>query len=120
MDDGWMVGLAIGACVGALAAKPMPVVVGVVIVGAAFALGRQVLLVVGVGLLASALAAAAWSGLRSSPLGGTVQARGAVGLDRKVVGGAPRVDARVGHRRVQLTARGDVGRAIERHLAGES
>src|SRR5258705_12373976 len=105
MSDGWMVVTALAAFAGALAARPVPVGIGAVAIALAFALRRRELIVVGTGLLASGLAAAAWAGLRP-PRPAPVRARVTLVADPKVGGVGTRVDVRLGQRRVQLPARG--------------
>lgn len=119
MTDWWVVISAVSACAGALVARSLPVGLALAAVLAAYAFGRRLILVLAVALLSSALAATAWAGLRR-PVSGPVRARVVLASDPKVVGGVTRVDAKLGHRRVQLVSRGSTGQSIGRHLAGES
>jgi competence protein ComEC len=119
MSDPGTVVLAAAVWLGALLALPVPRPLGALVVAIAFALRRPSLLVVGGGLLASALGAAALAGLLPAPAGSV---RGEVILltDPVAAGHAVHVDVRVGGgRRVEAWARGDAAAALRDRLAGD-
>jgi competence protein ComEC len=118
MSDLAAVALALATASGAWAAKPVPLWIGVVVAAAAFALRRPVLLWIACGLLASALSAAAWAGLRP-PADAPVDAVVTLLRDPQDLGGAQRAIARLGHRHVEISARGGAGRVLAERLAGE-
>src|SRR5204863_2646218 len=108
--------LAVATAVGALAARPvsMPLAVAALVLG--FTVRRPALLALGSALLASALSAAAWAGLRP-PAPRTVDASVTILRDPATVGGAVRAVVRLGGRHVELTARGGSGRVLGDRLA---
>ena len=110
--------LAVATAVGALAARPvsMPLAVAALVLG--FTVRRPALLALGSALLASALGAAAWAGLRP-PVPHAVDASVTILRDPATVGGAVRAVVRLGGRHVELTARGAPGRVLADRLAGE-
>src|SRR3954470_1287892 len=118
MSDLAAILLAACAAAGALAARPLPVWIGVVTVGLAFALRRPAVLCLGAALLTSAFAATAWAGLRPPPRR-TVTAVVTLIGDPDEQGGAARAIARLGRRHIQVTARGTPGRVLLERLAGE-
>jgi len=110
--------LALAAAAGAWAARPLPLLPVLAIVTLALVLRRPALLVVGVALAASLLAARSWNGLRppaTGPWSGVVTLVG----DPAAVAGALRVDVRIGGKRVEAWARGSVSRGLVDRLAGE-
>jgi competence protein ComEC len=119
VSDVAAVALAVAVWLGAIVALPVPRWLGVVAVAVAFVLRRPWVLVAGGALLASGLAVAALAGL--SPPSSPVEVRGPVVLvsDPVDAGPALRVDVRVGGRRVEAWARGEVASALRSRLAGE-
>jgi competence protein ComEC len=77
-----------------------------------------VVLAIGSFLLASSLASAAWAGL-TPPTRATVDRVVPLVRDPADSGGAVRAVIRLGHRRVEVTARGGAGRVLSERLAGE-
>lgn len=108
LSDAGSVALAVATGVGAAVAAPVPVALGVVLTTLAVLVRRPVALVVGVALLASALAAAAWGGL-APPSPGPVEGWATVRRDPDRVTGAVRVELEVGGRRYDGWARGPAG-----------
>jgi competence protein ComEC len=93
-------------------------VAGLVLVAAALALRRPVVVIVGVALLASTFGARAWAGLRP-PATGTWSGVATLVGDPAPVAGALRVYVRIGGKRVEAWARGSTARALGDRLAGE-
>src|SRR5438067_4948127 len=118
MSDLAAVVLALSAAAGALAVRPIPLWIGIVAVAAAFATRRPAVLCLGAALLTSAAAATAWAGLRPPPPRDVAAVVTLIG-DPDEQGGAARAIARLGHRHVQITARGAAGRVLLERLAGE-
>ena len=118
MADGATVALALAACLGAWAARPLPLLPTLLLVVLALAVRRPVLLMVGVALAASALAARSWDGLRPPATGPWSGVATLVG-DPAEVAGALRVDVRIGGKRVEAWARGSTARTLRDRLAGE-
>ena len=118
MTDRATVALALAACAGAWAARPVPLLAAVAVVALALSLKRPVLLMVGVALAASALGARSWEGLRPPTVGSWSGVATLVG-DPAQVAGALRVDVRIGGKRVEAWARGASARALRDRLAGE-
>ena len=118
MGDRAAVALAVSACAGAWAARPLPLVPALVLVLLALAFRRPVLLMVAVGLAASAFGVRAWEGLRPPAVGMWSGTATLVG-DPARVAGALRVDVRIGGKRVEAWARGAAARALGEQLAGE-
>ena len=110
--------LALATAAGALAAWPLPRWCGMALVMVAILVRRPALLWLGCALLASSLAASAWAGLEPPPIR-TVHARVALFADPVDVGGAVRAVVRLGHRHVEVSARGGSGAVLGQHLAGE-
>ncbi|MDP8976567.1 MAG: ComEC/Rec2 family competence protein [Actinomycetota bacterium] len=110
--------LAVCATAGAASAVGVPLWLGVGTVALALALRRPALLCVGAAVLASALGARSWEGLRP-PVPSPVSGVATLVTDPVDVEGALRVEARLGGRRVEAWARGaDAGRLRPR-LAGQ-
>ncbi len=118
MGDRGTVALAVAACAGAWAARPVPLVPVLALVVVALALQRPVLLMVGVALAASALGFRSWAGLRPPAIGPWSGVAALVG-DPAQVAGALRVDVRIGGKRVEAWARGSAARSLRDRLAGE-
>lgn len=118
MADAWVVVMALSAAAGALAPRPVPLVLAaLVVVGG---LGRRLPVVVclGVALAASGLAQRSWAGLQppvTGPWSGIVTLAG----DPVETFGAVRVDVRLEGKRVEAWARGGDGGRLLGLLAGE-
>lgn len=110
--------MALVAWVGAALAAPVPEWVGVAVGVGAWWAGRRWLLVVAVGVLASGLAASAWSGLHPIPTG-DVHLRGTLAGDPEEVGGAVRAEVVTGDDRLEVWTRGPDGRSLALLLAGD-
>ncbi|MBI2706486.1 MAG: ComEC/Rec2 family competence protein [Actinobacteria bacterium] len=119
LSEAAAVALAVATWFGAWLSRPLPAAIGIGVVLLAFAWRRPVLLIIGVGLLASSLAASAWAGLvpvSARPFTGSVllvsdpaSGLGGVRADVKLDDGS----------RVELWARGGPARSIGDLLAGE-
>ncbi|HET9442623.1 MAG TPA: ComEC/Rec2 family competence protein [Acidimicrobiales bacterium] len=120
MSDRWAVALALAAALGAWAAWRLPLWPGIVVVAGALAARHPAVLCAGVALAASALGARAWAGLDPPAPGATVEGRAVLVTDPEAVGGAQRVELRVGGRRVEAWARGAAAAALRPRLAGET
>jgi competence protein ComEC len=118
MGDRATVALAVAACGGAWAARPLPLVPVLALVALALGLRRPVLLMVAVALAASALGARSWAGLRPPALGQWSGVATLVG-DPAPAAGALRADVRIGGKRVEVWARGSAARALRDRLSGE-
>ncbi|MGI8807966.1 MAG: ComEC/Rec2 family competence protein [Acidimicrobiales bacterium] len=118
MGDLATVALALAACAGAWAARPLPLVPALAFVALALMLRRPVLLMMAVALTASALGARSWDGLRPPALGTWSGVATLVGDPAEVMG-ALRVDVRIGGKRVEAWARGSTARALRDRLSGE-
>ncbi len=118
MGDAGAVVLALAACAGAWAARPVPLVPALVLAALALGLRRPALLVLAVALAASALGSRSWSGLRPPAVGTWSGVVTLVG-DPAEVAGALRVDVRIGGKRVEAWARGPAARALRDRLSGE-
>jgi competence protein ComEC len=118
MGDRAAVALALAACAGAWAARPLPLLSVLALVTIAVGGRRPVLLMLAVALAASALGARSWAGLRPPALG---QWSGVATLvaDPATVAGALRADVRIGGKRVEVWARGSAARALRDRLSGE-
>ncbi|HEX7095745.1 MAG TPA: ComEC/Rec2 family competence protein [Acidimicrobiales bacterium] len=118
MRDRWVVTLAIGAWLGALASWPLPRVVGAVVALVGLACRRPALLVLGVALLACSLGAAARAGLAPEPERAFV---GEVTLvsDPVPVRGGVRVDVRAHGARYEAVAHGAAARQLRARAAGD-
>ena len=118
MSDAGAAVVAVAAAVGALAPRHVPVALAFALIAVAMAGRRPAVLVVGVALAASGLAARSWDGLAPpSPR----QVEGPVTLvgDPEDALGGVRVDVRVGHRRAEAWARGRSAGRLRDRLAGE-
>lgn len=115
-----MVALAAAVALGALVARPVPMAAMLAVVALALVAGRRLpVLVCAAGLvLASGLGARAWAG--TAPVAAH-DVDGAVTLvsDPEVVRGATRAVIELEGHRVEAWARGSVGAALGRRLAGE-
>ena len=120
MSDRQAVLLAGAVCVGALVARPLPVVPTLLAAVGAWLARRPRWLIVAAALLASALAWQALEGLRP-PAPAVVHARWVTLLTdpEPASGGAVGVEIRVGRRHVQAYARGPAAGALTARLAGE-
>jgi len=118
MGDRATVALALAACAGAWAARPLPLLPVLALVVVALGVRRPVLLMLAVALAASALGARSWAGLRPPALGPWSGVATLVG-DPANVAGALRADVRIGGKRVEAWARGSAARALRDRLAGE-
>lgn len=119
MSDRWAVVLALSAALGAVVAHRVPLALAVAATAAALALRSAPGLCFATALTASALAARAWSGLDPPPPA-TWSGTAVITSDPAPHNGlALRFEARLGKRRVEAWARGDVARALKPRLAGE-
>jgi competence protein ComEC len=114
-----VLGLAVAAVAGAWWSWSVPLAAAALVVALALWSRRPLLLVVGVGLLASSLGARAWAGLEPPPVPVAVAGEVTLMGDPVEVRGALRVDVRVGSRRVEAWARGEPAAALRPRLAGE-
>ncbi len=112
------VAVASAAVVGALRPTGLPLLAGLVAVVLAFGARRTALLIVGVGLLASALAGRSLAGLRPPPTRAVLATAVLVSDPERQPGGV-RAVARLGGRRVELRAGGDAAAELAPALAGE-
>ena len=118
MSDAAAVLLALATACGAWAARPVPIVLPLVLVAVALVFRWPVVLCIGAALLASTLAARSWHGLHppaSGPWSGTVTLAG----DPVDMGPAVRVDVRIDGKRVEAWARGASASRLRPRLAGE-
>src|SRR5436305_12329207 len=116
MSDVTAVVLALATAAGAWAARPVSMPVAVALVVVALATRRGFVLCAGAALLASALSAAAWAGLRP-PVPRAVDASVTLLRDPATVGGAVRAVVRLDGHHVEVTARGGSGRVLADRLA---
>jgi competence protein ComEC len=118
MSDLGAIVLACCIAAGALAARPAPLAVAAVGVGAAFMLRRPLLLCVAAAVLASGLAADAWDGLTAVV---PAETRGVATLvtDPATEPGAVRAEVRLHGRRLDAWFRGDDRWRVATLLAGE-
>lgn len=119
LSDAGSVALAVAAGVGAAIAAPVPVAVGVVVTTLAVLGRRPAALVVGVALLASALAATAWDGL-APPSPGPIEGWATVRRDPDRVTGTVRVELEVRGRRYDAWARGPAGGRLGELATGDA
>ncbi len=118
LDDVGSVILAVLVVLGALAAVPVPVAVGVAGVGVALLLRRVLLVWLAVAMLASSLAASAWAEMTPpapGPFVGTVT----LARDPEPALGAWRVEVVAGDRRFEAWARGPAGARLADRMAGQ-
>jgi len=118
MGDRATVALALAACAGAWAARPLPLLPVLALLGVALFLRRPLVVMLAVALAASALGARSWDGLRPPALGPWSGVATLVG-DPKNVAGALRADVRIGGKRVEAWARGSAARGLRDRLSGE-
>lgn len=118
MGDLATVALALAACAGAWAARPVPLLPALLLAALALALRRPVVLMAAVALAASGLGARAWDGLRPPALGSWSGVATLVGDPAEVMG-ALRADVRIGGKRVEAWARGSTARTLRDRLSGE-
>lgn len=104
---------------GAWIAAPVPVAAGAVVAVVGLLGRRPAVLVVGAGLLATGLGAAAWSGLDPPPPA-HIEGGALLVSDPETVNGAVRVDLSIGGRRVEAWARGAPAAALRQRLGGEA
>jgi competence protein ComEC len=112
------VALAVCAAAGALRPASLPLVMGAVLVMAALALRRPGLLCLGVGLLASTLAARSLAGLDGVEVR-HLAAEVTLLSDPTPVFGGVQADVRLEGRRLELRADGSSAQALAPRLAGE-
>lgn len=118
MSDRWVVALAGCAALGALRPSSLPVLLATALVAAALVLRSPALLCLVTVLLVSALAGRSIRGLEgvvAAPVHGAVVLLG----DPAPTPYGVRVDVRLGHRRLELDARGGAADALRSMLAGE-
>ena len=118
MNDAWAVALALCTAAGAALRLPFPLVLGAMLVVVALAVRQPLALCGAAFLVAGALAASAWAGVRP-PAPAPFDATVTLLSDPADAGGALRVLARSGRRHVEVTARGAAARALRPRLAGE-
>ncbi|MGH9155754.1 MAG: ComEC/Rec2 family competence protein [Acidimicrobiales bacterium] len=118
MNDRWAVGLALAVAAGAWASWSLPRWLGVTVVAVALAARRPALLCLGAAVVASALGARSWSGLTPPPAGPVRGVATLVG-DPSDMGGAVRVEVRLGGRRFEAWARDRPGARLAPRLAGQ-
>ena len=118
MSDRGAFALAVAVWAGALAPVALPWAVPAALVVLALLLRRPVALVAAAALLAAALAWVAWSGLDDVPQGAVAGAAVLV-RDPDPVGGAVRVEVRVGGRHAEAWASGEAATRLRPRLAGE-
>ncbi len=110
--------LALGACLGARVAAPVPLIVPVACLAVAIVASRPWVLVVAVALLATWLGARAVAGMVAPPSG---EWRGRVVLltDPEPIPGGVRADVRAGSQHLLLRARGDAATVLHDAWAGQ-
>ncbi|HVL92328.1 MAG TPA: ComEC/Rec2 family competence protein [Acidimicrobiales bacterium] len=118
MSDRWAAALAAAVAAGAWASLGVPLWAGAVLVAAALAARRPALLCLGGALLASALGARSWAGL-VAPEPGPLRGVATVVTDPDDVGGALRVELRLGGRRYEAWARDRPAARLRDRLAGD-
>jgi competence protein ComEC len=111
--------LAVATIAGAWAALAVPVVVGVAVVGLAFALRRPWVLCLGSALLASGLAARSWAGLEPPASGASFEGVVTLVTDPEPFGRSVRAEVRAGAVRMEAWAAGPAAWRLEDRLAGE-
>jgi competence protein ComEC len=118
MSDRWAVLLAVCAAVGAARPSPAPLLLGVLLVAAAFVAQRPAWLCLAALLLVSSLATRALQGL-DGVVPGRVRAEVTLVSDPAPSFRGVRADARLEGRRVELRADGSSADALRGRLAGE-
>ena len=118
LSDGGAALLAVGAWLGALAHRPVPAAVLLLVAVGIAAVRRPWVAIAGVAVLATGLAARSHAGL--APVAGGPH-RGVVTLvsDPTPTAFGWRADVRIGHRRVELDAGDAAGGSLSGSLAGE-
>jgi hypothetical protein len=119
MGETGVVFLAVAAALGAWWSWPLPLWPVLVVVAVALVARRPLLLIVGVGLLASALGARSWAGDRPMAAG-RFEARGSLVTDPQRSLGAVHAEVRAGGHHVDVWARGRAGAVLGQRAAGES
>src|SRR5688572_10523459 len=119
MSDLAAVAMAVAAALGAVAARPVPLVVAVLVGLPGAVLRRAVPLILAAALGASGGAAAAWDGLRRAPTTGTVAGVATLVTDPVPVRGAVRAEVRLHGRRLEAWAQGRPAAVLRARLAGE-
>ena len=110
--------MAVAAAAGAWSPHRMSLVPAALLVSAGLVLKRPLLLVVGVALATSAMAARSWDGLHA-PVTGRWSGVVTLVTDPEPVAGGVRAEARMEGKRVEATWRGRVAGAVRDRLAGE-
>ncbi len=110
--------LAVAAWVGAVGHRPVPTILLLVVTLGMLAIRRPLVVVLGVAVLASGLAARSHAGLRPVAAG-SCDAVVTLVSDPKPGAFGWRADVRLGHRRVELHAAESAGGTLSRALAGE-
>jgi competence protein ComEC len=110
--------MAASVAVGALWARPLPLGLAAAVAIMGWAGRRVALLVAGLALVASAMAARSWAGLHP-PITGWFDGVVTLAGDPVDVEGALRVDIRVGGKRVEAWARGPAAAGLRDRLSGE-
>ncbi len=119
LSDVGVVLLAVAAAIGAWRSWPLPLGPAVVVAAVALLIRRPVLLIIGVGLLASALGARSWAGDRPMAAG-PFAARGTLVTDPQRTAGAVHAEVRAHGHHVDVWARGRAGATLAQRAAGES
>jgi competence protein ComEC len=119
MRDRAVLAMAVGAWVGAIGGWPVPRVLALAALTAAFVSRRPTAIVAGVVLLAASLASAAHDGLEPAAARSFSGEVVLVGDPVAVRGGAWRVDVRAEGRRYEAMARGPEGRVLRGLAAGD-
>jgi competence protein ComEC len=118
MSDGATVLMALAAAGGAWLAAPVPLLAALVVCAAGLAGRWALVLIVGAGLLTSALAVRSRAGLQPPVVGVWVGTATLVG-DPQDVAGAVRVDLRIRGKHVEAWAHGRAAASLRPRLAGE-
>lgn len=118
VSDAGAVALALATAGGAWWGLALPLAVPAAVVASALVLRRPTVLVVGAALLAAALSSLATGGL-VPPEAVLFEGEVALAADPVSADGFVRAEARVGARRVEVTATGAAGNVVAEHLAGE-
>ncbi|MGI8709565.1 MAG: ComEC/Rec2 family competence protein [Acidimicrobiales bacterium] len=118
LTDAGAVVLAVAVVLGAWWAHPLPVVVGLALVAAAYVVNRPSILILAGLILASGLGARAMSGL-APPTPATYRGPATLVSDPEPMAFGTRADVRIGHRRYELWTGGSATGSMARALAGE-
>jgi competence protein ComEC len=119
LSEAGVVLLALASAFGAWRSWSLPLWPTVAVVALALVIRRPLLLVVGVGLLASALGARSWAGDRPMAAG-PFEARGTLVTDPQRTSGAVHAEVRARGHHVDVWARGQAGAVLAARAAGES